>query len=154
MEGQGHRGPLVLLDAAIVMGLEVGDFTLLIQGHRLQVQTGGIRMGDDHAGTLVQGLLADDHKGYSLFAVDAVDLISGAQLHLRVELHKTGGTGGLHGHFHGFPLRLGPVHELHVVLAVDVQFLFVLVIETSLLGVVQQRLADSFPVHFRHYSSS
>ncbi len=50
VDGQGDGGPLVLLNAAVVVGLEVGNLRLLIERVGLYVQPGRIHMGGADVG--------------------------------------------------------------------------------------------------------
>ena len=74
---QGDGDPLVLADAAVVMGLEKGQLTVLVQGVGLQVQAGGVDMGGHDLGALFQALLAYDSQHDALAPVYAIDTVAG-----------------------------------------------------------------------------
>ena len=120
---QLHGGPLVLLDAAVVVGLKVCDLGILIQGIGFQVQTGGVHVSGADIGTLCQGLGADHSQSDGLVAIIVVDLVTGLSFHtggegLEAVLLSLGdGPGGC------FALSLGCVHECHVALGIGVHFL-------------------------------
>ena len=122
MQGQGHGGPLILLDAAVVVGLEVGNLRILVQGIGLHVQPGGVHMGGADIGTLGKGLGADHCQSNGLVPVIVVDFIAGLRFHAGSEglepplLRLTDGPGG------GFPLGLAGIHKGHVAAAVGVHF--------------------------------
>ena len=88
MQLQRDRDPLVLADAAVVMGLEVGQLAVLVQGIGLQVQTGGIDMGGGDLGALRQTAAADDGQHQALAPVAGIDLVAGGQRHTPLVGHK------------------------------------------------------------------
>ena len=149
VDGQGHAGPLVLLDAAIVVGLEVGDFGILIHGLGLQIHPGGIHVGSADVGTLSQALGTHhgDHK--ALATVVHVNLVAGLDLHTgdsRLEAVLLGLSGSPRG---GFPLGLAGIHKSSVALAIGFHFGTVLIRQTcvAVLGAAQQRFAEFIYVH-------
>ena len=81
---QRNGDPLVLADAAVVMGLEVGQLAVLIQGGGLQVQTGRVDVSGGDLGALRQA----DGQHQTLAAVAGVDLIAGGQGHAALVLHE------------------------------------------------------------------
>ena len=85
---QRNGDPLVLADAAVVMGLEVGQLAVLIQGGGLQVQTGRVDVSGGDLGALRQAAAADDGQHQTLAAVAGVDLIAGGQGHAALVLHE------------------------------------------------------------------
>ena len=81
VELQGNGNPLVLADAAVVVGLEIGQFPVLIQGVGLQVQPGGVYVGGSDLNTLRQRLLPDVGQQHALAPVTEINLVS--RLHRR-----------------------------------------------------------------------
>ena len=81
MEGQGDGHPLILADAAVVVGLEIGQLAVLIEGVGLQVQPGGVDVGRRQLNALVQGLFPDVGQHDGLAPVADVDLVPGFQEH-------------------------------------------------------------------------
>ena len=77
MELQGDGDPLVFADAAVVMGLEVGQLPVLIQGIGLQVQPGGVDVGGGDLTPLRQRPLSDPGQQHALAPVGDVDLVTG-----------------------------------------------------------------------------
>ncbi len=149
VDGQGDGGPLILLNAAVVMGLEVGDLRLLIERIGLDIQPGRVHMGGADVGALAQRLSADDGQGDGLIPVIVVDLVAGLCFH-------TGGKGLeaqafrlCHGPGGGFPLGLAGVHKGHVALAVIVHGDPVLGVYpgVAVLGGRQQGLPEFFCGH-------
>ena len=149
VNGQRHAGPLVLLDATIVMGLEIGDLAVLIQGLGLQVHAGRIHMGSADVCALGQRLGAHNGNHKALAPVVQVDLIPGLDFHtghgrLEAVLLSLGrGPGG------GLPLSLAGVHKSGIALAVGLHFgpLFLAQTNKAILGAAQQRLAEFISVH-------
>ena len=81
VELQGDGDPLVLADAAVVVGLEVGHLALLIEGAGLQVQPGAVDMGGGDLDALVQLFLPHHGQQQHLAPVVLVDLVPGLQRH-------------------------------------------------------------------------
>ncbi len=77
VEGQRDGGPLVLLDAAVVVGLEEREFLLLIERVRFEVKARGVDVGRRDAQTFREGLLAEGRQDDALVPVDAVDAVAG-----------------------------------------------------------------------------
>ncbi len=111
VEGKGNGGPLVFLDAAVVVGFEVAQLLLLHQGVGLQVQAGAVDVGglDAHPLPDIQG--ADGAGDEGLAPVVEVHLGPGGVLcagdeggipRLLQQLHNSGDR---------LPLRFGMVQE-------------------------------------------
>ena len=75
MQGQRNGGPLVLFDAAIVMGLEEALLGILKEGPGLEIQTGAIDMRYTDADAFRYAAAADGGSNERLAAVIEVDLI-------------------------------------------------------------------------------
>ncbi len=121
VEGQRDGGPLVLLDAAVVVGLEEREFILLIKRVRLEVEARGVDVGRRDAQTLVQGLFAEDRQDDALVPVDAVDAVAGFVSFGLVELGVPSLLGlGLEERG-DLPLGLVVRHELFVAFREDVR---------------------------------
>ena len=146
---QRHRHPLILADAAVVMGLEIGHLRLFIEGTGLQVKAGGIGMGGGNVGTLGEGLAADDGQHDALAAVVAIDLIACLQRHVGHILHKALLLGKLDAVLHALALRLAAVEEQLIVLAILVHFLALCLAQAviAVLGGVEQLLAQFLFTH-------
>ena len=114
VELQGDGDPLVLLDAAVVMGLEKAHLVRLIHGDLFQVQPGRVHMGaGDHA-ALRQAFFADNGQHQGLAPVVAVDLHAGFQLHAGHIGHKALALSDGNGVCHGLPLGAGAVQIVHI----------------------------------------
>ena len=111
VERQGHSDPLVLLDASVVMGLQEGQAGILVEGIGLDVDAGGVGVGNADAGALVHALGADNGHHQSLVPVVAVDLVAGLQLHAGDELHEAMFFQLLDGPGDGFPLGLAGIDK-------------------------------------------
>ena len=118
---QRNGDPLVLLDAAIVVGAEKAHLIGLIHGDLLQIQPGRIHMGAGDHRALAQVLAADDGQHQSLPPVVAVELHARAQLHARHILYKAPLLRHGNGVVHRLPLRAGVVQKRHIAQAVVLQ---------------------------------
>ena len=121
---QRHRHPLVLADAAVVVGLEIGKLAVFIEGIRLDVEPGrvGVRRADVRA--VRQILFADDGKHDRLAAVVPVELVAGLDGHAGVIRDEASRFRFQDGGEDAFALSFGAVEEGFVCLAVGIQFLF------------------------------
>ena len=115
---QRDGDPLVLADTAVVVGLEVGHLSLLIEGVGLQVQAGGVDVAGHDVAALGEALLTDDGQHHALAPVAGVDLVACVEGHAPLELHETGLLGQLHGLGGALPLDFAVVQEVAVGLAV------------------------------------
>ena len=149
VNGKGHAGPLILFDAAIVMGFGKGDFGILIQGLGLQIQPGRIHMGSADIGALCQRFRTHNGNQEALAPVVQIDLIAGFYLHAGHRGPKApclclpGGPGG------GFPLRLAGIHKSGIALAVVFHFLTLLAcqLQKAILGAAEQGFTQFFNSH-------
>ena len=149
VQSQLHGGPLVLLDAAVVMSLEVSDLRILVQGIGLQVHTGGVYVGSADVGAICQRLSADDSQSDGLITVIVVDFITGLGFHAGGEgleailLSLSDGPCG------SFALGLALVHESHVALAVSIHLFTLLGGDTGVAVLVggKQGSAQFFGSH-------
>ena len=71
----GH--PLVLLHATVIMGVQISESTILIQGILLYIQSGAVDMGSKDVHALCHGFTADLEHGDGFVHPYAVYLISG-----------------------------------------------------------------------------
>ena len=75
LQRDGH--PLVLPDAAVVVGLEIGQLRVLIERVGLQIQPRGVDVGGGDLHALRQGPLADAGQQHRLAPVAEVHLVPG-----------------------------------------------------------------------------
>ena len=120
MQLQRDGDPLILADAAVVMGLEIGHLRLLIEGAGLQIQTGRVSVGGGNVGAPGQRLGADDRQHNALAPVVAVYLVAGFQWHTGLEFHKALFFGQFNAVLHAQTLRLAVVQKILIRLAVVV----------------------------------
>ena len=120
VDGQRHGAPLILADAAVVMGLEVAQVVGLIQRGRAQVQTGAVGMRDDQTEAVLKAAGADGGSHDGLLELDEVDLIAGLVGLFGVELHVAGILEHLLALGGDFALGLAVVEELLVALGKSV----------------------------------
>ncbi|MPM71479.1 hypothetical protein SDC9_118444 [bioreactor metagenome] len=81
MKLHGNSGPLVLSDAAVVVGLEVAQLAVLIQRVGLQVQPGRVDVGGGDLRALAERLFPDAGQIHALAPVAEVQLVPRLQLH-------------------------------------------------------------------------
>ena len=119
------RGPLVLFDAAVVVGLEERHAAVLIERHGADVHARRIQMRGGQAHALRERLFADHRERDALVAVDLVDLVAG----LEGVVARPGMEALLLRKAHHFLYRvalgLALVEELLVVLGIGLHILFV-----------------------------
>ena len=108
LQGDGH--PLVLADAAVIVGFQEGQLAVLVQRGGLQIQPGAVGMGADQAYTFRQRALAPAHGEQSL-AIQGLE--AAAFPHAGFESR---GTQAFFNIRDGFPLRLAARDEIHIVL--------------------------------------
>ena len=120
VELQGNGDPVVLADAAVVMGLEIGQLRVLIQGPGLQIQAGCVGVGGGNDGALGQRFSADDGQHDSLATVVAVHLVAGLEGHAGLIRHKAPLLGQLDAVVHAQTLGLAVVQKVLVILAIGV----------------------------------
>ena len=111
VQGQGDGGPLVLTDAAVVMGAQIADTGLFKHGHGAQVQARRVDVGDVQVEARFQALGADGGGQDALFAVDGVDLGAGGQLLAGDELFVAGVQQQLLAGADSLALSLGVIQE-------------------------------------------
>ena len=150
VQGQRDGGPLVLLDAAVVVGLEEALLALLIQWPGLEVQTGAVDMSHTDADAFGDAAAAEGSGDEGLAAVIEVDLIPCLVLLGVVK----GDIAGLFQHGYGsgnsLALGLGGIQEGLVALAKIVSSLQLFLGHGlgEILGVHQQLLAQLLALGF------
>jgi len=77
VQGQGPGQPLVLADAAVVVGFELGDGAVLIERVLLEVEARGVAVGADQAKALAQGLFPPAGHKHGLALHDAKNRVGG-----------------------------------------------------------------------------
>ena len=116
LQGDGH--PLVLPQAAVVVGLQKGQIVRLIEGVLLQIQAGGVDVGGPDVHALLQALPAHHRQHDGLAPVHPVHLVPGLQIHAPLVLPEAGGLRQGHSPVHALPLGLARVQKLLVAGAV------------------------------------
>ena len=111
MQGQGNGRPLVLLDSAVIVGVEIGQIAVLVQGVGLEIQAGRVNVGrrDGHP---VGNRPAADYREQQGFIPVAV-------IHPVARLERGGPVKGDEARlfrlpdsgFHRLPLGLGRVDK-------------------------------------------
>ena len=80
VQRKGNGDPLVLLDTAVVVGIEICNVGILIHGILLEVHAGGVDMCADDIDALFKGLLThlEEHDGFThgveIYAIAALEL--------------------------------------------------------------------------------
>ena len=141
MQLQRDRDPLVLADAAVVVGLEIGQLGVFIEGVGLEVQPRRVGMGRADVRALGQGLAADHGEQDGLAAVDA-----GLQGHAVLQRTEARLLGQLHRGDDALALGLRAVKEGLVGLAVGLHRGLIGLAEAvaSVFRLVEQRLSFLF----------
>ena len=120
VEFQGDGHPLILADAAVVVGLEEGQLVALIEGVLLQVQTGGVDVGRTDVHALAKAPAADDRQHDGLAPVHLIELVPRLYRHAPDKGLEARGLGHGYGALHALPLRLAVVQKLLIALAVGI----------------------------------
>ena len=118
---QRDRHPLILFDAAVVMGAEIAELILLVERDLLEVQAGRVDVGPCNDGPLGKTFLSDDGKHHCLSAVHAVNAVAGLQRRGRVKGAEAGRLSLAYGQPHGFAFDAGFIQKFHVAAAVVLQ---------------------------------
>ena len=156
VELQGDREPLVFLDAAVVMGLQIGQLAVLIERQLLEVQAGGVHMGRGDVGALGEGLLSDHGQHQRLAAHALIYLVAGLELHAAHVGDEPGLLGLADALADGLALGARGVEKGLVILAVCLQlqpFLKIDQVVALLLG-VEQAFAQNVLFFFGHVCAS
>ena len=83
MQRKRNRCPLILLDAAVIMGLEHCQLVILIQGILLHVQTGRVNMRSAQTHALCDRCSTDHSGNDRLATVVYIDLVPCLEFHIR-----------------------------------------------------------------------
>ena len=109
--------PLVLLDAAVIVGLQQCQSLIFIKGVGLQVQPGRIRVGSHKVDTGLRLLLSDNKQSQSLVHPVEIHLVSAIQLSLDLhQILKTGRFRSGNHTGHGFPLCFCRIQKRFIIL--------------------------------------
>ena len=115
--GRGH--PLIFFDTAVIMGIQIGQTAVLINGILLDIQSGGVDMGTDQIHSLLQTLLADLHQQNRLFHIYGIDLVACLQalsfFQDFIQIAVTVGSGDCTDVRRTFPLCLSGVQKASVI---------------------------------------
>ena len=114
MDGKRECQPLVLLDAAIVMGVQVDHLVLLINRVGLGVQPGRIDMGAKDAHAFLNRFPADPVQGDALSHLVAIDLVAWLQAGNGKDVPVSGFLGGGDNLPGALTLRLPMVEKMLV----------------------------------------
>ena len=117
MQRERNGRPLVLLDAAVVVGLEVSYLVLFVERVLLHVEARGVDMSRNQVHAVLNGLLADNSQDNGLLAVEVENLVAGLVLVLRTELNESARLRHLHDLGGSLALSLCDVQERLVALA-------------------------------------
>ena len=150
---QGDGGPLILLDAAVVMGLEESEVSILIKRIGLEVEPRGVDMGGDYLCAALKALFAEYAQDEGLALVVVINLVAGLVAAVGVKRDEAVLLGkGLDISRH-FTFGLAAVKEINVIAAEAVGGLdfAVLAGECGVLGriekLVLQSVGGSFFTH-------
>ena len=79
VDRKGKSYPLILLNAAIIMGIQISQVCILVQRILFDIQTRGINMCSQNVHSMGNLLFSDMEKGNDLFHSYCINLISGFQ---------------------------------------------------------------------------
>ena len=119
------RGPLILFDAAVVVGLKKRHAAIFIKRHRADIHTRRIQMCGSQAYALRERLFADHRERDALVAVDLVDLIAGLEGVVARPCMEAFFLGQAHHFLDCVALGLGLVEEFLVLFGVGRHIPFV-----------------------------
>ena len=129
-----NGGPLILLDAAVVVGLEERHAVVLVQRHSADVNARCIKVSRGQAHALSEALFANNSQHNALVAVDAVNLVTRTKRVVTrpgTEALALSHAGDLQ---HSVTLGFALVEEFFVTLGVGLNALLVLVGQTVKAG--------------------
>ena len=122
VQGEGNCCPLILFNAAVVMGFEHCQFMILVQRILLHIQTGGIDMRSTQANAFCNRCGADDSCNDCLAPVVYIDFIAGFQRHARSKRHKSVVFQQCRGCYHSFPFCFGCIQKCNVIRCKSIAF--------------------------------
>ena len=115
MELQGNGRPLVFLDAAVIVGPQVRQLRVLIQGQLLEVQAGTVDVGRADDTALRQGPAPPYRQEQGFPAVNIIYLLSGLQAgEIRSQRTKARRLRQLHRLPDRLPLGAGVIQKAHI----------------------------------------
>ncbi len=129
-----NGGPLVLLDAAVVVGLEKGHAVVLVERHSADVDARRVQMCGGQTDALCEALRADHGEHDALVAVDAVNLVTGLEGIVARPCAKALGLCHACDLLHGVALGLSLVEEGLVALGIGLDALLIRVGQTVKAG--------------------
>ena len=116
VHGQRDRTPLVLPDPAVIVGLEICQFLLLVKRIRLQIEAGAVDVGAVDSDAFPDVPASEDRRQDRLSAVDLIDLVPCAVGLAAVEAFIARLDQGSLCVIHALPLRLADREEVLVAL--------------------------------------
>ena len=118
VQRQRHRQPLVLLDAAVVVRIQIGQAARLVQRVLLYIQARGIDVRAEDVHALLQRMAAHHKEQEALVHpvdVDAVACLERAALaHEHVKIREAARLRRLHGRAHALALGLSMVKVIAI----------------------------------------
>ena len=126
VERQRNGGPLISLDAAVVVGLKERKLLVLVKGVRLQVKAGGVDVRRRNVKSFFERTAADFRKEERLVAVVYVDLVACNIFFARLKGDKALFFEHGNAPVDEFALGFAGADELFVVFAVIIGFGYLL----------------------------
>ena len=121
VQGHGTGHPLVLFDAAVIVGVGIGQIGVLVEGVLLEVDAGRVNVCAHDVDAFGQGSFAQMEEHNGLAHAVHIDLVAGleglARLDGIVQVDVTGSFGGSDGFGHAFALGFAVVQKYPVFLA-------------------------------------
>ena len=156
VQRQRRGRPLVFLDAAVVMRLEIGQLAVLIEGVRLEIEARGVDVRGADVRAVVERLGADDGEDHALAAVVAVDAVAGLEAHAGSEGDEAGLLGLGDRPVDGLAFNFTGRNKVHIVADVRLHRGAVSLGDTvvAVLRVGKQHFAQRFVFCFFHRVNS
>ena len=79
VNGQRNSHPLILFDAAVIVGIQIGKTIFFVKRILLQIETRGIDMRTQNIHAMFQRFFSNMVKGQRLLIVDRVDFVARVQ---------------------------------------------------------------------------
>ena len=118
MNGQGKGYPLILLDAAVIMGIQIRNSAFFIQRILLHINPRAVNMRAQNIHAFLQRLPADLIHQQALIHVNRIYLITGFQLlAFRDQIGKFSVSfllDQVNQRIHAFPFCFAIIQEIHI----------------------------------------
>ena len=118
VKSQRDGDPLVLFDAAVIMGVQIGDILILIQRILLHIDSGAVDMRAKKVHARLHGLLSDLVHHQTFIHIHRINLVSGlhapALFDQVIQFAVTCLFNQVHQRIHALALSLAVIQEIHI----------------------------------------